>query len=54
MPIPDPEVRKAALIRFQHMGSGHFKSNVPYCDTLTMSEFMALRGYQLVDGKWVP
>ncbi len=54
MPSPDPEVRKKALVRFQHMGSGHFNKTTTYADTLTRTEWMVARGYQLVDGKWVP
>ena len=54
MPSPDPEVRKKALVRFQHMGSDHFNKTTTYADTLTRTECMVARGYQLVDGKWVP
>ena len=33
-------------------GKGTFRAGEPYEDTLSRSEAMALRGYELVDGEW--
>ena len=39
----------------EHMaGTGRFAADQVYEGTLSYSEAMKSRGYQLVDGKWVP
>ena len=50
----DTEKDKKRRDEFNRTASGHWNADTPYEDTATRSELMRLRGYQLIDGTWVP